>query len=119
MGHRQMIDRFGEAEPVLPLVDLHSIQVADALRVDWPETDAIIGNPPFLGSQWLRGAFGDDYVDWLKREFGVGVKDFCTYWLGCGSAGGSGDCVEDGLPGPIGRCGGEIGAGERALMRRS
>jgi len=81
MGHRQMIDRFGEAEPVLPLVDLHSIQVADALRVDWPETDAIIGNPPFLGSQWLRGAFGDDYVDWLKREFGVGVKDFCTYWF--------------------------------------
>ena len=81
MGHRQMIDRFGEAEPVLPLVDLHSIQVADALRVDWPETDAIIGNPPFLGSQWIRGAFGDDYVDWLKREFGVGVKDFCTYWF--------------------------------------
>ena len=81
MGHRQMIDRFGEAEPVLPLVDLHSIQVADALRVDWPETDAVIGNPPFLGSQWLRGAFGDDYVDWLKREFGVGVKDFCTYWF--------------------------------------
>ncbi len=54
MGHRQMIDRFGEAEPVLPLVDLHSIQVADALRIDWPETGTIIGNPPFLGSQHIR-----------------------------------------------------------------
>ncbi len=81
MGHRQMIDHFGEAEPVLPLVDMSSIRVADALRVDWPATDAIVGNPPFLGSQHIRGAFGDDYVDWLKKSFGVGVKDFCTYWF--------------------------------------
>ena len=81
MGHRQMIDRFGEAEPVLPLVDLSSIRVTDALRAEWPETDAIVGNPPFLGSQHIRGAFGDDYVDWLKKAFGVGVKDFCTYWF--------------------------------------
>ena len=81
MGHRQMIDRFGEAEPVLPLVDLHSIQVADALRIDWPETDTIIGNPPFLGDRFIRGAFGDEYIDWLKRAFGVGIKDFCTYWF--------------------------------------
>lgn len=81
MGHRQMIDRFGEAEPVLPLVDLSSIRVADALATQWPETDAIIGNPPFLGSQWIRGAFGDDYVDWLKKSFKVGVKDLCTYWF--------------------------------------
>ncbi|WP_343871082.1 type IIL restriction-modification enzyme MmeI, partial [Agromyces bracchium] len=29
MGHRQMIERFGEAEPVLPLVDLSGIRVAD------------------------------------------------------------------------------------------
>jgi len=81
MGHRQMIDRFGEAEPVLPLVDLSTIQVADALRAEWPETDCIIGNPPFLGSQHVRRAFGDDYVSWLQRRFQVGVKDFCTYWF--------------------------------------
>ncbi len=24
---------------------------------------------------------GDDYVEWLKREFGVGVKDYCVYWF--------------------------------------
>src|SRR5918992_1228680 len=51
MGHRQMIELFGEGEPPLPLFDLSGIQVADALRVPWPETDAIVGNPPFLGSQ--------------------------------------------------------------------
>jgi hypothetical protein len=81
MGHRQMIDRYGEAEPVLPLVSLDGIRAADALRTPWPEADAIIGNPPFLGSQHLRGALGDEYVEWLKREFGVGVKDLCTYWF--------------------------------------
>ncbi|MGH3363018.1 MAG: DNA methyltransferase, partial [Nocardioides sp.] len=81
MGHRQMIDRYGESEPPLPLQDLSSIRRADALRTRWPETDCIIGNPPFLGSQWIRRSFGDDYVEWLKRAFGVGIKDFCTYWF--------------------------------------
>ena len=29
----------------------------------------------------LRGELGDDYVEWLKREFGIGVKDYCVYWF--------------------------------------
>lgn len=81
MGHRQMIDLYGESEPPLPLQDLSAIRQADALRTAWPETDCIVGNPPFLGASHVRGAMGDDYVDWLKREFGVGVKDLCTYWF--------------------------------------
>ncbi|WP_248583034.1 DNA methyltransferase [Nocardioides sp. InS609-2] len=81
MAHRQMIDRYGDAEPPLPLQDLSSIRRADALRTPWPETDCIVGNPPFQGAQHVRRALGDDYVDWLKREFGVGVKDLCTYWF--------------------------------------
>lgn len=81
MGHRQMIERYGEAEPVLPLVDLSRITPADALQTDWPEVDAIIGNPPFLGSQLVRQSLGDDYVDWLSRTFGVGVRDLCVYWF--------------------------------------
>lgn len=81
MGHRQMVDRFGEAEPVLPLQNLASIQAADALRIDWPETDAIIGNPPFLGDRLIRAALGDDYVEWLKLRFPVGVVDLSAYWF--------------------------------------
>lgn len=81
MGHRQMVDRYGEAEPALPLQDLSGIRVGDALRVQWPETDCIIGNPPFLGAKFIRPNFGDEYADWLIREFGVGVKDFCVYWF--------------------------------------
>lgn len=81
MGHRQMIDQFGEAERPLPLQDLSTIRQADALRTPWPETDCIVGNPPFLGASHVRGGLGDDYAEWLKREFGVGVKDLCTYWF--------------------------------------
>lgn len=81
MGHKQVSDRYGTAEPVLPLVTLSSIQTCDALASDWPDTDAIIGNPPFLGSQHVRGALGDDYIEWLKKQFKVGVKDFCVYWF--------------------------------------
>lgn len=63
MGHRQMIELYGEAEPPLPLVPLSGIRRDDSLLVDWPETDCIIGNPPFLGDRNIRSAFGADYVD--------------------------------------------------------
>ncbi|MEX1164140.1 MAG: DNA methyltransferase [Nitriliruptor sp.] len=82
MGHRQMLDAYGPAEPPLPLVDLSNIQGGvDALVHPWPSVDAIIGNPPFLGSQNLRRGRGDAYLDWLKEEFGVGIKDYCVYWF--------------------------------------
>lgn len=81
MGQRQMIDRYGAAEDPLPLVDMSSIRRADALATEWPEVDAIVGNPPFLGSQLLRGSLGDEYVEWLKKRFGVGIKDLCVYWF--------------------------------------
>ncbi len=81
MGHRQMVDRYGDAEPVLPLVDLSGIRTADALKTEWPEVDAIIGNPPFLGSQLLRAGLGGQYVDWLGNHFGVGIRDLCVYWF--------------------------------------
>ena len=55
-----MIDRFGPAEPPLPLADLSTIRAADALAVDWPEVNCIIGNPPFLGSQNMDEALGRD-----------------------------------------------------------
>jgi len=81
MGHRQMMELYGPAEAPLPLVDLSGIRAADALRIQWPETDAIIGNPPFLGDRKIRAALGSGYVEWLKQEFGVGVVDFAAYWF--------------------------------------
>ena len=81
MGHKLAVDELGLEERVLPLVDLSGIQRADALATNWPRADAIIGNPPYHGDRRLRGELGNEYVEWLKREFGVGVKDFCVYWF--------------------------------------
>ncbi|HET9970333.1 MAG TPA: DNA methyltransferase [Streptosporangiaceae bacterium] len=81
MGQRQMIDRFGAAEPVLPLVDLSGIAAGDALAQPWPKTDCIVGNPPFHGSQQIRATLGDAYAEWLKTTFQVGLKDYCVYWF--------------------------------------
>jgi len=36
--------------------------------------DAIVGNPPFLGGKKISGALGDDYLAWLARWDGKGVK---------------------------------------------
>ncbi|MFO7243713.1 MAG: class I SAM-dependent DNA methyltransferase [Actinomycetes bacterium] len=81
MGHRQVMDLYGEAEPSLPLISLPGIRSADALATEWPEVEAIIGNPPFLGSQLLRASLGGKYLEWLDREFKVGIKDLCVYWF--------------------------------------
>ena len=45
--------------------------------------DAIIGNPPFLGSQKLRGAMGNNMRDWLIYVIAngtTGIADLCAYF---------------------------------------
>jgi hypothetical protein len=81
MTHGLIARQFGAAEPALPLATLNNLVCADSLKTDWPEVDAIIGNPPFHGDRRLRSVVGDDYIDWLKGEFGVGVKDHCVYFF--------------------------------------
>jgi hypothetical protein len=81
MGHKLAVDELNLGETTLPLVDLTGIEVANALQADWPRADAIIGNPPFHGDRHLRRVIGDAQVEFLKKEFGVGVKDYCVYWF--------------------------------------
>jgi hypothetical protein len=84
MGHKLAADKMrqhGISEPTLPLVDLSGIKRAHALRIEWPEADAIIGNPPYHGSQMLRGEVGDAEIDFLEQEFEIGVKDYSVYWF--------------------------------------
>lgn len=82
MGHAQMSRELNvQGDDPLPLHNLNTIVEADALKADWPKVDAIIGNPPFIGSQHIRKANGDDYIDFLKQEFRAGVVDLCAYWF--------------------------------------
>jgi hypothetical protein len=81
MTHALESRRHGLAEPVLPLPALTSLVCADSLKTDWPETDTVIGNPPFHGDSNLRSVVGDEYIEWLKNEFKIGVKDHCIYFF--------------------------------------
>jgi hypothetical protein len=81
MGHKLAVDELGLGEEVLPLADLSGIWNRDALEVAWPRADAIVGNPPYHGSQQIRRELGDAYAEWLKAKFDVGLKDYCVYWF--------------------------------------
>jgi hypothetical protein len=84
MGHKLAAEEMREhglSEPTLPLVDLSGVRRAHALRVEWPDADAIIGNPPYHGSNTLRAEVGDAEIEFLKQEFGIGVKDYSVYWF--------------------------------------
>jgi SAM-dependent methyltransferase len=77
-------DRLGLTEQELPLDNLDkNIVQADALFTPWPEADAIIGNPPFLGGKHMRLNLGDGYIDQVFARF-PDVRDsvdFCSYWF--------------------------------------
>ncbi len=77
-------DRLGLTERDLPLDNLdNNIRVADALFTPWPEADAYVGNPPFLGGKHMRLNLGDEYVDRVFERFPEvrDSVDFCTYWF--------------------------------------
>ena len=77
-------DRLGLTERDLPLDNLdNNIRVADALFTPWPEADAYVGNPPFLGGKRMRTELGDEYTDCVYSQFpdSSNFADFCCYWF--------------------------------------
>ncbi|MCX6877802.1 MAG: N-6 DNA methylase [Verrucomicrobia bacterium] len=71
-------------ENPLPLDNLDkNILCADALFTDWPKADAIIGNPPYLGSRYIAQELGYDYAKRVQDRFpGIPkMADFCTHWF--------------------------------------
>lgn len=82
IGHKVALDDLKIAdEAYLPLEELPGIQVGDALKLEWPSCEAIVSNPPFVGDRMLRSTIGDEEIDYLKKTFGIGVKDYCVYWF--------------------------------------
>ncbi|WP_254954982.1 MULTISPECIES: DNA methyltransferase [unclassified Cyanobium] len=77
-------DRLGLTERDLPLDNLDAnIRVADALFTPWPEADAYVGNPPFLGGKRMRAELGDNYTERVYGRFPdeSNFADFCTHWF--------------------------------------
>lgn len=68
----------------LPLDNLNeNIICADALFTEWPEVNAIIGNPPFQSKNKMQEEFGIEYLNKLRTAYPEipGRADFCAYWF--------------------------------------
>ena len=54
----------------------------NARPADWPETDFIVGNPPFLGKLKVRQDLGDGYAEALRAAYPDVPEsaDFVMYW---------------------------------------
>jgi hypothetical protein len=55
----------------------------DCMPAEWPETDFIIGNPPFVGNKRMRETLGDGYTEALRSSYKGAVPDsadFVMYW---------------------------------------
>lgn len=73
-----------DVDPSLPLDNLdRNIVCEDALFAEWPEVNAIVGNPPFLGGLKIRSELGPAYLQELQGRYpGVnGRADLCAYWF--------------------------------------
>lgn len=75
---------FDETDSPLPFDNLDAnIVVADALFTDWPEADAIIGNPPYQSKNKMQEEFGPAYLQKLRATYPdiSGYADYCVYWF--------------------------------------
>ena len=91
IGDIQWMRRNGFQESRDPILKpLETIECRDAILApdgtepDWPEADAVIGNPPFLGGSLMREALGDDYTMNLREVyegFVPGSADLVCYWF--------------------------------------
>lgn len=91
IGHIQWARRNGfppPSDPVLRTLDTiecrDAVLAPDGSAAAWPAVDAIVGNPPFLGGNKLRGVIGDEYVRLLFAAYRGQVpaeSDLVCYWF--------------------------------------
>ena len=83
---------YARPEPILRKLD--SIECRDALiaksakasfaEASWPDTEFIVGNPPFLGIRLMRAGLGDETVETLFAVYDRRVSreaDLVVYWF--------------------------------------
>ena len=95
IGYLQWLNDNGIGWPTEPILrKLDNIQHRDAIlshdgegkpvEPAWPETEFIIGNPPFLGGSKMRSELGDEYVEALRDLYEgrvLGGADLVSYWF--------------------------------------
>ena len=64
----------------LPLKSYANITEANALREDWPRTDYIMGNPPFVGARMMGAEQKDDVNAIFPGWKNAGNLDYVSCW---------------------------------------
>ena len=64
----------------LPLKSYANITEGNALRLDWPRTDYIMGNPPFVGARLMGAEQKDDVNAIFSGWKNVGNLDYVSCW---------------------------------------
>lgn len=81
---RDQIELPLDGDDALPLDNLDdNIRCDDALFTDWPDVDAIVGNPPYQSKNKMIDEFGRAYVNRVRKQFPdvPGRADYCVYWF--------------------------------------
>lgn len=84
IGRKLVADEFALRGAVLPFDNLDdNFLTDDALFAKWPKTDAVIGNPPFLSSKFMKVEYPVEYVNRVRAAFPEvpGRADYCVYWF--------------------------------------
>lgn len=84
LGRKLAADELGDERTYLPLDDLDkNFQTANAITAEWPDFDACIGNPPYLGAKRISAEKTPTEIDALKRAYPdiAGTSDYVSYWF--------------------------------------
>jgi len=94
IGYLQWMRDNGFNAPSDPILEpLQTIECRDAILdfsdpahpapAQWPESDFIIGNPPFLGSKVFRlKGLEDKYIEAMYESYDLpNTSDLCCYWF--------------------------------------
>ena len=71
-------------EPLDHIECRDSVLNADGSEAVWPQADAVIGNPPFVGDKKMRAELGDAYTEALRAAYKgrvPGGADLVCYWF--------------------------------------
>ena len=95
IGYLQWVRKNGFGNPDEPILRrMTTFECKDAVldlqadgtvaEPEWPATEFIVSNPPFLGTKKLRSVLGDAYVEALFGLYADRIPNFsdlCCYWF--------------------------------------
>lgn len=69
--------------PLGTIENRDAVLAPDGLKADWPNADAVVGNPPFLGVHKRLSELGEEYNAALTKAWPEvsGATDLVVYWV--------------------------------------